>query len=199
MRCSHRGLLSALNQCLWISTRIQSIQHRKDDDALRWKSLLWRRYLWSVQIPSTIKWCHNLVSSVAFSAGLIENTLEHVSICDSLASLSNRLKRWGINGSHIRCQSESFRVRCTVYTCTTLAIYEEGNKTQIYFVIVVFGDRVYCSKVHIVHHVTLKTRPSLFSFCGEGGVTGGNLPISQVRQTRDVLFSGLISKLKLSF
>ena len=113
MRCSHRSLVSALNQCLWISTRIQSIQHRKDDDALRWKSLLWRRYLWSVQIPSTIKWCHNLVSSVAFSAGLIENTLEHVSICDWLASVSNRFKKWGINGSHIRYQSESFRVWCT--------------------------------------------------------------------------------------
>ena len=33
---------------------------------------------------------------------------------------------------------------------------------------------MYCFKVHIVHHVTLKTRPSLFSFCSEGGVTGGN-------------------------
>ena len=101
----------------------------KDDDALRWKSLLWRSHLWSVQMPSTIKWCHNLVCSVAFSAGLIENTLKHVSICDWLASLSNRFKKWGVNGNHIRYQSESFRVWCTVYTCTTLAIYEEGNKT----------------------------------------------------------------------
>ena len=98
-RCSHRSLLSALNHCLWRSTRIQSIQNRKDDEALRWKSLLWISYLWSVQMPSTIKWYHNLASSVAFSAGLIENTLEHVSICDWLASLSNRFKKWGVNGS----------------------------------------------------------------------------------------------------
>ena len=106
---------------------VNTEQKRWYDD-LRWKSLLWRSYLWSVQMPSTIKWCHNLVSSVAFSAGLIENTLEHVLICDWLASLSNRFKKWGINGSHIRYQSESFRVWCTVYTCTTLAIYKEGNK-----------------------------------------------------------------------
>ena len=45
---------------------------------------------------------------------------------------------------------------------------------------------MYCSKVHIVRHVTLKTRPSLFSFYSEGGVTGGNLSISPVRQIRDV-------------
>ena len=47
----------------------------------------------------------------------------------------------------------------------------------IYFVIVVFGDHVYCSEVHIVHHVTLGTRK-----------TGGNLSISPVRQIRDLLF-----------
>ena len=55
MRCSHRSLLSALwNHCLWISTRIQSIQNRKDDTTF-WGSLLWKSYLRSVQMPSTIK------------------------------------------------------------------------------------------------------------------------------------------------
>ena len=133
MRRSHRSLLSAVNQCLWISTRIQSIQHRKDNDALRWKSLLWRRYLWSVQMPSTIKWCHNLLSSVAFRCRFDWEYLRtcFMFICDWLASISNRFKKWGVNGSHIRYQSESFRVWCTVYTCTTLAIYNEGNKTNL--------------------------------------------------------------------
>ena len=58
----------------------------------------------------------------------------------------------------------------------------------IYFVFVVFGDHVYCSEVHIVHHVTLGTRLSLLSFCSEGGVTGGNLSRSPVHQIRDMLF-----------
>ena len=47
---------------------------------------------------------------------------------------------------------------------------------------------MYNSKVPIVHHVTLKTRLSLFFVYSEGGVTGGNLSISEVRQIRDVLF-----------
>ena len=116
-RCSHRSLLSALNHCLRIWTRIQSIQNRKDDDALRWKSLLWRSYLWSVQMPSTIKWCHNLLSSVAFRCRFDWEYLRtcFMFICDWLASISNRFKKWGVNGSHIRYQRESFRVSCTVY------------------------------------------------------------------------------------
>ena len=194
MRRSHRSLLSAVNQCLWISTRIQSIQHRKDNDALRWKSLLWRRYLWSVQMPSTIKWCHNLLSSMAFRCRFDWEYLRtcFMFICDWLASISNRFKKWGVNGSHIRYQ----RVWCTVKDIKefdALSIHAQHWRfimkeiKQIYFVIVVFGDCVYF-KVHIVHHVTSKTRPSLFSFCSEGGVTGGNLSISPVRQIRDVLF-----------
>ena len=55
MRCSHRSLLSALNHCLWISTRVQPIQNRNDDTTI-WDSLLWKSYLWSVQMPSTIEY-----------------------------------------------------------------------------------------------------------------------------------------------
>ena len=45
----------------------------------------------------------------------------------------------------------------------------------------------------------IKNKPLLVSILSEGGVTGGNLPISPVGRIGDVLFEGLISNLKFSF
>ena len=83
MRCSHRSLLSTLKISVY-EYRQEYSQYRTEKMIRRFE-LIHSEKVISDKFRSLDDQVHDamtLVSSVAFSAGFIENSLGHVSICD---------------------------------------------------------------------------------------------------------------------